>query len=216
MHPLYKQLLKYLEEENREKAVKYVLSKLQGGEIDIVTLYNDLLTPSLNNMKCEGPEAFCIWKEHVRSSIVRQIIENCYPYVLKERDTKYGGAGRSRKVMVICPSEELHEIGPRMVADFFTLNGFEVTFVGANTPRRSFLSAIDIVKPHYVAIGVTNYYNLSAARRTIEQIKDREHRDLKIIVGGHAFTRNPEVYREIGADIHLQGFEDIRKLRGGA
>ena len=215
MHPLYKQLTKYLEEEDKEKAVSFVLSKLQGGEIDIVTLYNELLAPALNNMKCEGPEEFCIWKEHVRSSIVRQVIENCYPYVLKERDAKYGGTGKGKKVMVLCPTEELHEIGPRMAADFFTLNGYDVTFVGANTPARSFISAVDIIKPDYVAISVTNYYNLSAARKTIEKLRGRKHKAFKIIVGGFAFTRNPDIYKEIGADIHLLGFDDIRKLKGG-
>lgn len=216
MHPLYKQLIKYLESEDKEGAVRFILSKLESKELDIVTLYNELLTPSLNNMKCEGPEEYCIWKEHVRSSIVRHIIESCYPHVLKEREDKYGRTGKGQKVMVLCPAEELHEIGPRMVADFFTLLGFDVTFVGANTPRSSFLSAIDILKPKYVAISVTNYYNLSATRKTIQELRKQEHRDFQIIVGGHAFARNPDVYRELGADLLVQSFSELKKLKGGA
>jgi methanogenic corrinoid protein MtbC1 len=207
--------MKYLEDEDKEGAVRLVLSKLESNELDIVTLYNELLTPSLNEMKCEGPEEYCIWKEHVRSSIVRHIIESCYPYVLNERDEKLGGAGKGPRVMVLCPTEELHEIGPRMVADYFTLLGYDVTFVGANTPKKSFLSAIDELKQKYLAISVTNYYNLSATRKTIEELRKQKHREFKIIVGGHAFARNPDVYREIGGDMVMQSFTDLRKLKGG-
>ena len=215
MQPLYPEFLNYLEEENKEKVLQFVLSKLRSKEIDIVTLYNELLRPALNDMKCEGTEEFCIWKEHVRSSIIRAVIENCYTYVIQERDEKYKAKTNGEKVMVICPTEELHEIGPRMVADFFTLCGYDVIFIGANTPKKSFLSAIDIIKPVYIAISVTNYYNLVATQKVIAEIRKQKYKDFKIIVGGHAFDRNPEMYAKMGADLLLQTFDDIKKLRGG-
>jgi methanogenic corrinoid protein MtbC1 len=207
--------VKVLEDESKEKTLRFVISKLNTKELDILTLYNELLRPSLNNMSCEGPEEYCIWKEHVRSSIIRLIIENCFSYVIKERDEKYGGKPLDKKVMVLCPTEELHEIGPRMVADFFTLCGYEVTFVGANTPKSSFMSAIDIIKPDYIAISVTNYYNLVAAGKVISEIRERKPKDSKIIVGGRAFDRNPQMVTKMGADLLLQTFEDIMGLRGG-
>ncbi len=215
MNALYKEFLRYLELEDKGKVLEFVLTKLENNEIDIITLYNELLRPALNDMLCTGPEEFCIWKEHVRSSIIRMIIENCYKFVLKERDIKYKPPANHGAAMVLCPVDELHEIGPRMVADFFTLCGFDVTFVGANTPKRSFLSAIDIIKPKYIAISVTNYYNLVAAQKVIEEIKKLKHQGFKIVVGGYAFTRNPEVFKKIGADHLLKTFEDIRNLTGG-
>jgi methanogenic corrinoid protein MtbC1 len=102
-----------------------------------------------------------------------------------------------------------------MVADFFTMCGYDVTFVGANTPKNSFLSAIDIVKPKYVAISVTNYYNLVYTQKIITEIRKRKQKESKIIVGGRAFNQNPDVYSEIGADLLLQTFNDIRSLSGG-
>jgi methanogenic corrinoid protein MtbC1 len=215
MQPLYSEFLKYLEEENKEKVLQFVQSKLRSGEIDIITLYNELLKPALNDMKCGGTEEFCIWKEHVRSSIIRAVIENCYTYLIKERDEKYNAKANGEKVMVICPPEELHEIGLRMVADFFTLCGYDAIFIGANTPKRSFLSAIDFIKPKYIAISVTNYYNLVATQKIIAEIKKQKYKDFKIIVGGHAFKRNPEMYAKMGADLLLESFDDIRKLKGG-
>jgi methanogenic corrinoid protein MtbC1 len=215
MHQLLKDFIKVIETEDKSASIDFAISKLQSGELDIVTLYSEILTPALNNMKCDGPEEFCIWKEHVRSSIIRSIIENCFPHVEKERNEKYQARSTGEKVMVLCPTEELHEIGPRMVADFFTLLGYDVTFVGANTPKKSFLSAIETLKPVYVAMSVTNYYNLSAARRTVEDIRGTKHGKVRIIVGGHAFRKNPGAYKEIGADALVDSFSDLKKLKGG-
>ena len=126
------------------------------------------------------------------------------------------GAG---KVVVLCPTEEYHEIGARMVSDFFTLLGYTVTFVGANTPLDNIIAGIKQFDPKYVAISVSNFYNLSATRRTVSRlIKTRSTSGLKfkIIVGGHAFKTNLNEYKQMGADLQLQTFSDIKSLTGGA
>jgi methanogenic corrinoid protein MtbC1 len=219
VHPAYKEFIKLIESEDKEKCVEFVLSKLDKHELDVLTLYREILTPSLNTMDCEDEELnVCIWKEHVRSSIIRTIIECCYPYLIRERDTKYK-VRPGDKVVVVCPEEELHEIGPRMVADFFTILGFDVLFVGANTPRDNILAAIQYDKPKYIAFSVTNFYNLVAAKKTIRKIRklrDSKGQKYKIIVGGNAFKNNPRIYQEMGADHQLQTFEDLRRLVGGA
>ncbi|WP_027308459.1 B12-binding domain-containing protein [Caloramator sp. ALD01] len=205
----YDKLMTYLEKEDKESAVEYAINLLSEGKIDILTLYRDILSPSLNNMFCNVDEKeVCVWREHVRSSIVRTIIECAYPFVIKERE-KRGVKRRNESVIVVCPQEEYHEIGPRMVADFFTLLGFDTVFVGANTPKEDFASAINVIKPKYVVISVTNYYNIVNAERAIKRLKEKANYDLKIIVGGHAFKSNKEVYKKIGADYLLDTFEEI-------
>ncbi len=208
------EFLKLAEAEDREKCVSWALEKVVSKELDILTLYSEILAPALNDMKCKDEEAaICIWKEHVRSSIVRTVIESCYPLVLKERAAR-GAKNTGVRAVVVCPSEELHEIGARMVADFFTLCGYEVTFVGANTPLDDFLAAIEVVRPRYICVSVTNHYNLVAARKVITRIRAKAGKDATIVVGGRAFRRNPETAREMGADLLLDSFEDIRKLGG--
>jgi methanogenic corrinoid protein MtbC1 len=220
MHPLYKEFVALLDRKDKDGCVDLILSKLSSKEIDIVTLYNEVLTPSLNMDFCKGVDkGFCIWEEHIRTSIVRTILECSYPFIVKERDERYGEA-KGDKVIVVCPTEEYHEIGPRMVADFFTLCGFDVTFVGANTPQEEIIDVISHIGPKYVALSVTSYYNLVAARRTVDRISkvrrkmEKEDR-FRIIVGGNAFRRNSKAFKDIGADLLLQTFEDIRKLAGG-
>ena len=180
-----------------------------------MTLYTDILAPSLNERFCEDrSREICIWEEHVRTSIVRSVIECCYPYVTKERTDRYGSPPKGRAI-VACPTEEYHEIGARMVADFLTLCGYDAVFVGANTPQDDILQAIGEIRPAVVAISVTTCYNLVAAGRTlrrIRRIRDETAQDFKIIVGGYAFQQNPDTYRDMGADLFLNTFEDIRGM----
>jgi methanogenic corrinoid protein MtbC1 len=215
VHELYQRFLSRLDNGDRYGCVDLILAKLSANELDVVTAYDEILAPALRESYCrERQRQICVWEEHVRTSIARTVIECCYPYVIKERDRQSKLASRG-KAIVVCPTEELHEIGARMVADFFTLCGFDAMFVGANTPQAQILEAIGYVKPRYVAISVTSYYNLLAARRLVEKIrsaKEMTKADFTIIVGGYAFERNPEVSEEMGADLLLSGFEDIRRL----
>jgi methanogenic corrinoid protein MtbC1 len=215
MHSFYKEFIIYLDRQDKEHCVSSVLDKLSKSEIDIVTLYEEILTPSLREQFCrETGTDICIWEEHVRTSIVRTVIECCYPYLIGERDHLYG-PGKKGPVIVTCPSEEYHEIGARIVADFFTLCGYDVTFVGANTPREEVFSALTFIKPVFVGISVTNYYNLVAARKMVSRLKEirtETNGDFKIIVGGIAFQDNPSSAGEMGADRLLATFADIKAL----
>jgi methanogenic corrinoid protein MtbC1 len=213
-HPIYDEFINYLDAEDKEKCIHFVLSALANKQIDIVTLYEQVLSPSLNSSSCQEGSAYCIWKEHIRTSIIRTVIECCYPYVVKEKTTAHGDGIRG-KVIIACPQEEYHELGARMVADFFTLCGYRATFIGANTPLKDILDSIEYETPVYVGISVTNCYNLVITRKTVNSIvelRTEKSLDYKIIVGGNAFQRNPEMYKEMGADYFLDTFQDIKKL----
>lgn len=213
METIYSEFVNLLELEDKERAVNFILSLLDEKKIDIVSLYTDILGPSLNNMKCNVEEGgVCIWKEHVRSSIIRTIIECCYPYVIKEKNETYKNINYG-KVIVLCPSEEYHEIGARIVTDFFTLCGYETIFVGSNTPKNEFLKIIDYVNPKYLVISVTSYYNLVAAKATIEKIRNSSVKKLNILVGGHAFKNNPAALKNTNADMVIDNFDDIKNLQ---
>ena len=218
MNYLYHQLLSYLDKDDRYGCVELALTKLSNNEVDIVTLYDEILAPSLRETFCqEKQRKICIWEEHVRTSIVRTVIECCYPYVIKERNEKYKSPPKG-KAIVACPAEELHEIGARMVADFFTLCGFDSMFIGANTPQVQILEAIEYVKPRYVAISVSNHYNLIAARRMVQKIREAKERvgtDTQIIVGGYAFRQNPDMVKLMDCERLLATFDDIRRLTQG-
>ena len=146
MHPLLNEFKTLLDTADKAACVELILAKLNSKDIDIITLYTQVLSPALNEPFCKDSQrSVCIWEEHTRSSIIRTIIECCYPYVIRERNKIFGSNTRG-KVIVVCPTEEYHELGARMIADFFALASFDVTFIGANTPQDDIWESIGYVK----------------------------------------------------------------------
>jgi len=210
-----KEFLEYLDAEDKEKCVEFIIKKLDNKELDISTLYSQVLEPSLNKFYCDvEEEKLCIWKEHVRTSIISTIIELCYPYILKERKEKKVKT-LNIKVLVGCPSEEYRDVGARMIADIFTLYGYDSIFVGANTPRTEIRDAINILRPKIIVLSITNYYNLVEAEKAIALIRGYTEFKGKIIVGGIAFLSNPEIYKQIGADFLIENYSQIKNLAEG-
>ena len=214
MTRMAEEFISILETEDRAKALEYIIGKLESGEAGIVEIYEEVLARSLNEMKLTGEEKTDIWKEHVRSSIIKTVVENCYPYVVKERENR-GSHPDLSKVAVVCPVDEYHEIGARMIADYFTMNGYDATFVGSNTPKEVFIAGIHVDKPNYVAISITNPYNLVSARNTIELIR-KAAPTVTILAGGSALSKLGEKASSLGADMYLSSFEDIAALKGGS
>ncbi len=211
MDEKYELFKKLLEEENKEKAVSYALKLIQKKEMDVLELYTRILAPALNAMECRFEDKnICVWKEHVRTAIVRTIVECCYPYVIeKKQEMNYPAKGIAA---VLCPPEEYHDLGARMTADFFLLCGYQVVYVGSNTPYQDFYNVINIIKPEIIAISVSNYYNLVSTKKIIQELKHGTFHSFKIVVGGYAFDKDINNVNTVGADYYAHTFEDIDQI----
>lgn len=210
MHNLYPNILNALQKEDKEQAVHLSIEALETKQVSVIELYEQILRPALASVVEQfEDENDLIWKEHVRSAIIRTIIECAYPYVLKEQASV---EGEREKVIVMCPELEDHELGAKMVADFFQVAGFNAYFIGARTPFKTIINAIRDVQPKYLVISVTNFYHLLSVKRLIEDIKEITTTDLTFVLGGRAIDANPNSVSKIGADIHLRHFEDIQQL----
>lgn len=215
-HRLLGEFTAFLAREDKEGCVSWALGKLGTGDVDVITLYTDILAPAQNELVCWQDEHFCIWREHVRTSIVRTVIECCYPFILKEK-ARQGSPARG-KAVVGCPAEEYHELGARMVADFLTVLGYDVTFVGANTPQKDLLAALEYVRPKIVGISVTNFYNLVATKKLVadlRRVRAEKALDFRIVAGGNAFRHNPGAHIDMGIDAVLQTFGEIKRYCQG-
>lgn len=203
-----------LEANDKGKAVMMCLEALEKKEITIPVLYEKVLAPALNRL--EAPEEEIedlIWREHAMSAIVRSIIEASYPYVLREREQK--NAIIAKKVLIFCPAREEHELGARMIADFFLIQGYNVTYIGANTPEGTIKKALARLQPDYLCVSVSNPYNLFTAKKLIKDLREYHDQPFKVMAGGSAFARGTASAGEVGADMLLQTFADIENLRRG-
>lgn len=176
---------------NKQKSVALVYDWLINDQISIKELYEEILVKALENLTdIETNPEHKIWFEHVQSSIIRTIIEMAHPFVLANKAQDIG-----KKAAVICPVNEQHELGARMINDYLVLGGFQSYFVGRDTPRNEFVKMIEEMKLDVVAISVTNYYNLSEVHKIVRVINEKIN-DIEIIVGGRAIRNNPSALEE--------------------
>ncbi|MFA7055764.1 MAG: cobalamin B12-binding domain-containing protein, partial [Acholeplasmataceae bacterium] len=113
-----------------------------------------------------------------------------------------------KKIVVLTPSFEYHEIGAIMVSHYLRLEGFDAHYIGANTPKSEILSAIRAYLPDYVALSVTNPYNIVVTKQITDEIK-KFFPEIKIIVGGLAF-QHEGAKESINVDYVLQTLDDIK------
>jgi methanogenic corrinoid protein MtbC1 len=112
--------------------------------------------------------------------------------------------------VVLTPSFEYHEIGAIMVSHYLRLQGFNAHYIGANTPKSEILSALRAYEPDYVALSVTNPYNIVVTKQITEEIK-KFFPEVKIILGGQAF-KHDGAKENLAVDYILQTLDDIKRF----
>jgi MerR family transcriptional regulator, light-induced transcriptional regulator len=203
------QFLEILDQENKQEAVRFATELLEKGTLSIEELYIQLLAPSLLFFSCKvEDEEICIWKEHFRTSIIRTILEISYTFILKRLNQI---PKVNKKVVILTPAFEYHEIGAIMNAHFMLLEGFDANYIGANTPKNEILSAIRAYEPDFIAISVTNPYNLVITKQITDEIR-RFFPNVGIILGGQAFREKHNV-ESIKYDYILQSLDDLKAFR---
>lgn len=207
MSKIKEQIKDYIRQEDKNNAVISSVEALEKKEISVHELYEEIVKPVLYEIDCKENDVECIWKEHVKSAIVRMIIESSYKFVIEESKK---AKKRNKKVLIVCPTEEYHVLGARIAHDYFVMSGFEAVFVGANTPLDVVLNAMTYTRPDYVAISVTNYYNVINAKKIINAIKKIDS-SVTILAGGQAFN-NEDALKAVQADGSIKTFEDIMGL----
>lgn len=106
-------------------------------------------------------------------------------------------------------SGELHELGIRMVSDFFEMEGWHTYYLGANTPKQGVVDMINESNADILAISATIYYNIPQVSELIQFVKNQVPGDkLKIMVGGNAFNMNAKLWKEVNADVYAMNAQD--------
>ncbi len=202
---------KNLQAFNKNACVLMVTQALEAGTIDVFTLYEHYLQPSLYNIANNNKaQDIPIWAEHVTSGIVRTLMEIAYPYILKDIRPEEP----LPRAIVFCPVEEYHDLGARMTADYLTLLHYDALFIGANTPSKEALDAIAAVEPQLICISVTNYFHLSHIKTLIDTIRQMPlSHDYHIVVGGYAISHTPQAMDTLGADYYANTYEDLKTIK---
>jgi methanogenic corrinoid protein MtbC1 len=180
--PLYQEYLTLLLDGKRVACSRMVQALLDQ-DIDIKTLYTDLFQKSLYAVgELWEFNKITVAKEHLVTAITEGLLNLVYPKLFEKEAYK-----QNKKVVISCAANEYHQIGGKMVADIFELNGWDGQFLGANTSVDHLLEHIQEIKPDLIGLSISVYFNFPALKNGIEAIRSNFNH-LDIFVGGQAFN----------------------------
>lgn len=192
--PLARTYLTALLRADRRSAAEVIDDAVRQG-VTIRDLYLDLFQPVQREIgRLWQNNEISVAEEHYCTASTQAMMAQFYPRILATPRV-------GRKVVVACVGSELHEIGTRMVADFFEMAGWDGIYLGANTPANALVDMVCRERADLVALGVTMTYHLGTAAELIQRLRSDERcGNVKIIAGGYVFQERPELWRTLGAD----------------
>jgi MerR family transcriptional regulator, light-induced transcriptional regulator len=108
-------------------------------------------------------------------------------------------AGRTLVAMAV--AGDPHELGPRMVADFFERAGWDSCFLGPHASTDWLLDAIVRRRADVVAISTALTRHVPTLAKSVAAIRGRaETAGVVVLVGGQPFNAAPDLWSAVGAD----------------
>lgn len=99
-----------------------------------------------------------------------------------------------RTLVVACVSGESHEVGARMVGDFFEMAGWDAYFCGANTPTQDIVQSVVERRADVLAVATTMGCHLHLTLELIDSVRaDPRCAGLRILVGGLPSNVDPSL-----------------------
>lgn len=190
------QFIKYILDTQRQTAFDYIHDLIDKG-VSIEDIYLYVFQRTLYEIGDLWQKSeITVAQEHYSIIVIQFIMTSLYEKI-------FDGKIKDKKLLAFSIGEELHEVGIRMIADIFEMNGWDTEYLGANLPVDAVLQFIKDNEPDLVAMSVTMPYHLNAMKKIIEAIRNEPSlAHIKILVGGRPFNQDEELYQKVGADAY--------------
>lgn len=193
--PLARHYLDCLLNVRRDEALSLILGEVKSG-VAVKEIYLRVFQPVQYEIgRLWQTNKLSVAQEHYCTGATQLVMSQLYPYL-------FNGEKKNRKMVTTCVSGELHEMGARMVTDFFEMEGWDTYYLGANMPIDGLINFLSDIKPQILAISATMTIHVSAVDEMIRCIRSAPgiQADLKIIVGGYPFKVAENLWQRVGAD----------------
>lgn len=194
LRELARNYLSALLDKDRQRAERLIMDAMKDG-VSIREIYLTVFQPVQWEIgRLWQSNMITVAMEHYCTAATQFVMSRLYDHIFSTE--KIG-----RNLVATSISGELHELGIRMVSDFFEMEGWNTYYLGANTPAESVVTMINETKADILAISATIYFNTPQVKELIEYVKARPHPDhMKIMVGGKAFNAYSNLWQDSNAD----------------
>ncbi|MFA7287889.1 MAG: cobalamin-dependent protein [Melioribacteraceae bacterium] len=182
-----------------------IVNALLDKNIPVKDIYLNLFQRSLYRIGELWEKDRCsIADEHIATKITEGLVE-----IVASKAESASQDGRS--ALITCIDKEYHELGARMVANFFQINGWNTNFLGSNTPRSEVVSIVKKRKPNVLGISNNFYINFLRLLKLIDELQ-KEFPELDIIVGGQALAEGKEeLFKRFPKVKYLESLNDLEE-----
>jgi methanogenic corrinoid protein MtbC1 len=179
---------------DRRGAAAMILAAARGGT-PVSAIYLHVLGPALHEVgRLWQVNRISVAEEHYCTAATQEVMARLHPWVFA---ADRGG----RRLIASAVEDELHEVGARMVADFFEMAGWDAYYLGASTPTSDLVAAITARRADLLAVSATMTRSVAAVRDLVQRVRaDRDAAATPILVGGYPFNLAPGLWRHVGAD----------------
>jgi methanogenic corrinoid protein MtbC1 len=187
-------------EGNKDRCSEIVKDLLDEG-VDLKEIYVELFQKALYRIgKLWDKNEITIPEEHMATQIIEALLSKFSPAV---------SADSNLKVVVTCIDKEFHDIGAKMVANIFELNGWKTFYLGASVPLRELTKFINNSDPQIIALSWSLYLNLARFLEMIDTLT-KLFPTKKIIVGGQALAENStQLLKKYNNVLHIQSIYEL-------
>lgn len=192
-----KRMLQYLEailQGDRHHAEKLIMTARTEGA-SMADIYENILAPAQTRLGWMWHRGeITIADEHFGSATTQAVMALLRPHFTL-------APPNNRTVVATSTPGDLHEIGLRMVADLFEIDGWNVIYLGPNTPIPDLVEWLERHRANLLALSVSTALMLRQAGDLIDAVRaNKSLSTLKLLVGGSPFASVPGLWRELGAD----------------
>jgi methanogenic corrinoid protein MtbC1 len=160
---------------------------------DPALIARDLVQPALDEVgRLWEKGQIGIAEEHLATALVSRT------FLMRAACDQAAPLGAPRLILT-CVAGEFHELGARVAAEIGRREGWQVELLGANVPRDAALDYIALRKPEAVGLSLSLAGHIVEAAAMVRRIRAVAP-GAKVLAGGIAFRRDPELTDATGAD----------------
>jgi MerR family transcriptional regulator, light-induced transcriptional regulator len=175
----YRRYLKALLAGDRHACIDIFQDQLQQG-VSLKTLYLDLVQRAMYEVGTLWERnRIAVATEHLASATTEMVLTTVYPLLFSQPH-------KDLRAIITCVPNEYHQIGARMVADFFELQGWHGFILGANTPTDGLLRMIAERDPDLVGFSMSMLFNRAHLELMVAAVS-QSFPALRLLLGGRAF-----------------------------
>jgi methanogenic corrinoid protein MtbC1 len=192
---IYKQYLSALISGKRHQCFE-IANRTKEQMPSIKELYTQLFQESLYEVgRLWEFNQISVAVEHMATAITETLMNTLYSDMVQ-------ASPKGLRAIITSTQNEYHQIGAKMVADIFELNGWDTWYLGANTPTGELIRLAHDINPHVIALSLSVYFHLTELSDMIQTIQ-KEYTKGAIIIGGQAFKHgNGKQFANQFSEVH--------------